>query len=653
MNRPDGAAKTSAPAFEMGPWRVEPGLNRLVGLDRQVPVEPRAMDFLICLARHSRTTVSKEQLLDEVWGGAFVVEGVIPKTVFALRQALGDDASAPQYVLTVPRRGYRLMAPVRWLSAANDASADDPVDRRAQATAPGPLDRTELAKILAQRLPFRILWSRALASWPAAILLSGVALLAGWMIVAARDRPPPSGAALRVSRLAVAPFEARDGAPASTVLAGALGAETIGELVRFERPRIHLLDVGAVRRDGAAGSAAAAGADAVLTGGVEAGESRVRVDLQLVEIATREVRWSASFERPPGELWALRRAIASEVAVRVGAAAATSVAALGPPPAPIDGEVYRRFLEARFLWSRRDPGELDRAHRLFESVTRDEPDFGAGHAWLAVSLVTMANYTFEDPVTAFAAAETSARRAIALAPDDPVVHAAMGLVALNHRAAVAEAIAEHRRAIALAPSFAPAWQFLAEALAVAGRFDEAVAAADEAISLEPLSPVMRGVRGLVLLMAQRNAEALEDFERTLLLEPRFAWVHRYRAHALILLDRPQEAVAALLQESVTGGENSVELAKLRAAVEREGVAGYWRWRLDRLLELRALGWKLRPSQVAEAYAARGRNEEALAELAGALAAGDGEYFLYYRWSPAFDELRRDARFQAIYARHGL
>ena len=79
-------------------------------------------------------TVSKETLLQEVWKGAFVVEAVIPKTLSALRAALGDDASQPTYVLTVPRRGYRLVAPVRWLE--EPAGGDSGADRRSRRALP-------------------------------------------------------------------------------------------------------------------------------------------------------------------------------------------------------------------------------------------------------------------------------------------------------------------------------------------------------------------------------------------------------------------------------------------------------------------------------------------------------------------------------------
>ncbi len=605
--------------FALGPWRVEPGLNRLHGPAGEVTLEPRAMELLVCLARHAGETVSKEQLLDEVWRGAFVVEGVIPKTVHALRQALGDDAAAPRYILTVPRRGYRLLAPV-----------ERPGARVAVRRAGRPHRSVRLA--LALGLP--------------------LALLLAWLAARTWQRPaaprPVSAAALE--HLAVAPFEALGGGEA-VLLAGALRAEAVTELVRYERPRVHLL---AAQAGGdAVATAHARAADAVLLGQVASDAARVRVELQLIDPTSRAVRWSGSFERPPGELLALRREIASAVAVRVGAVAAAPAAGAPAVERNLAPAVYRTFLEARHLWERRDAGDLARAHALFEEVVGAAPDFGEGHAWLALSHVVAANYLGEEPLAALAAAESAARRAVELAPDDPVAHTALGLVALNRRAAAGEAIAEYRRAISLAPSFATARQFLAEALAVSGRHDEALAAIDEAVALEPLSPVRQGVRGLLLMAAGRSREAIEQFDRALVLEPRYTWLHRYRGYALIRLGRTEEALAALVAEVTAQGEAAARLAAMRAAVERDGLAGYWAWRLEELRRLADGGRAPRPAQLAEALAGTGRHAAALAELERSLAAGDGEYFLYYRWSPAFDALRGRPEFEAIWARHGL
>jgi DNA-binding winged helix-turn-helix (wHTH) protein/TolB-like protein/Tfp pilus assembly protein PilF len=633
---PNGRGAT--PPFELGPFRVEPGLDRLVGPAGEVALEPRAMDLLVCLARHAPETVSKEQLLEEVWRGAFVVESVVSKSVFALRQALGDDAAAPRFVLTVPRRGYRLVMPVRAI-----ADGGPPLSQPAMGEPAGPT-RLPGARAPGDSGPARrhraLLW------------IGGAGVVAALLVGLVRPRAQATAPA-SIRRLVVAPFEPLGGASATAAIAAALRAETVSELVRFARPRVQLLEPAAVAARGAFATAAEAGADALLLGTVDATAERVRIELQLVDARRRDVLWTASFERPPAELIRLRRAIADAVAVRLGALASPPATGGASAEPEIAGDVYRDFLEARYRWSSRDHDELARARDLFATVTARAPGFGEGFAWLALADVTTANYLGLDPVGSLAAADVAARRAVELAPDDPVAHAAAGLVAVNRRLDLAAGIAEYRRAVALAPSFAIARQYLAEALAVTGDFAAAVDSADEAVALEPLSPVMHGVRGLVLHAAGREREAIEAFDRTLVLEPKFFWVDLYRAHALLRAGDRAAATRAFLAAAERPGEEPAALAALGEALARDPDRGYWKWWRVRLEVVRERGYRLRPSQLAEALAGSGETDAALAELERAYAAGDGEYFLYARWSPAFDALRDDPRFRAMYARYGL
>jgi len=614
-------------AFEVGRWQAEPGLNLLRDAAEERPVEPRAMDVLVCLARHAGETVSKETLLAEVWGGAFVVEGVVAKTVFALRQALGDDADEPRFILTVPRRGYRLIAPVRTTAVSADADlASEPVP-----------------------VPARAGGRRALAALALLLVVGGAGAVG--LLRARRATPEPAGPA-RFERLAVAPFEALGSPAESEALAAALRAELVAELVRFPRPRVHLLEASQVAGSGALVLARAIGSDGMLRGSVAVLPGRVRVDLQLIDAGTEEVRWTTSVERPPNELYALGRRLAAAVAERVEAAGAERrlLPVEGRPPIP--PETYRSFLEARFLWSRRGIEDLQRARELFRRITDEAPAFAAGFAWLALAEVTNVNYRGGDARAGLSRAEAAAGRALELDAEEPVAHVAAGLVSMNLRMAPEEAVASYRRATELAPSFAPAHQLLAEACSAAERHEEAVAAAGEAVALEPFSPVMHGVRGLVLHAAGRPGEALEALDRALVLAPRFAWLHRYRAYALAHLGRPDDAAREFLEEARGVGESAESLAALERAIASQGLTGYWRWRLDRLTALEQRGIVLRPTQKAEALAALGRGEEALAALARAPAALDGEYFVHYRTSPAFDELRKDVRFRALYARGG-
>ncbi len=493
-------------AFEIGPWRIEPGLDRLQRGTESVAIEPRAMDLLVCLARHAGETVSKETLLEEVWKGAFVVEGVVPKTLSALRAALGDDATKPSYILTVPRRGYRLIAPVRWLEEA-------------------PRER------------------------PAA------------------DRPAP-----------------------------AMDAEPAAEKPRAGQPRL---------------------------------------------------------ERHRG---LLRTAIGLAVASALGwlflAAGEKRLTETSPATPPVSDSVERLVLEARNLWGQRGVDSVRRATDLMQQAVKEAPESAEARAWLALSLMTRANYLGGGEEACARAAE-QARLALALDSEDPIALCAAGVVALQVEFDARKAIAALERSVALDPKFVPARQFLAEALTIAGEQASALAMIDQALALEPLSALLHGVRGNILLRADRPLAALEAYERVLVLEPRFTWVYRNRARPLVLLGREREAVESLYSERRLTNERPEHLATLRAAIDRDGLEGYWRWRLERYATLRGQGIEPRPFPLAEALAGAGQTEAALIELAKAPVCPEVDTFLYGRESPAFDALRDDPRFIAIYARFGL
>ena len=98
--------------FRLGEWYVWPTEGVLCSKDRSVRLEPRVMDVLACLAGDPGRVVTKEEFLAAVWGGAFVEEGVLSQAIHSLRKALGDDTRQPRYIQTIPKRGYRLLAPV-------------------------------------------------------------------------------------------------------------------------------------------------------------------------------------------------------------------------------------------------------------------------------------------------------------------------------------------------------------------------------------------------------------------------------------------------------------------------------------------------------------------------------------------------------------
>ena len=101
--------------FRVGEWLVEPSLDRLSRNGTVLRLRPQLVDMLVLLAQRAGETVSKDEILANVWDGQHVAESGMTRCIAEIRQALGDAAREPRIVQTIPKRGYRLVAPVEFL----------------------------------------------------------------------------------------------------------------------------------------------------------------------------------------------------------------------------------------------------------------------------------------------------------------------------------------------------------------------------------------------------------------------------------------------------------------------------------------------------------------------------------------------------------
>jgi len=102
----------STGSFTVGDWLVEPELDRITRNSESTGLRSQVMDLLVYLARHEGRVVSTEDLLDDLWAGKVVASGTVYNCVGELRHALDDGKDPHTYIETIPKKGYRLLAPV-------------------------------------------------------------------------------------------------------------------------------------------------------------------------------------------------------------------------------------------------------------------------------------------------------------------------------------------------------------------------------------------------------------------------------------------------------------------------------------------------------------------------------------------------------------
>jgi DNA-binding winged helix-turn-helix (wHTH) protein/tetratricopeptide (TPR) repeat protein len=144
--------------YEFGPFRLDTAQRLLLRDDCPVALQPKAFDTLLMLVRNSEKVVLKDELLNAVWADTFVQESNLTQNIFVLRKALGDNDGGRRYIITVPGRGYRFAEKVRTITEAEvaapqDAAAAQPVspaaDTRNKAGKTGHSRRAWLASSLA------------------------------------------------------------------------------------------------------------------------------------------------------------------------------------------------------------------------------------------------------------------------------------------------------------------------------------------------------------------------------------------------------------------------------------------------------------------------------------------------------------------------
>lgn len=507
--------------FTIGEWTIRPSLDRLEQEDRKITIEPGAMDVLVYLARHAREVVSTDRLIAELWGGRIVEDNTVYKRIAQLRQALADDAHKPRYIETIPKHGYRLIAPVGFAAARIAAHG---------------------AEIRSQRP-----WIYATA------VLAGLILALVLDFALRQPGPDPrlsAGAAGELRSLAVLPFVDMSAAGDQAYLGEGIAERLIHSLSGIPGLRVAARTSAFTFRDGTADVRTIGdqlNVDAVVEGSVQREGDQLRVTVQLVEVEGGYHVWSKSFDRDFDDLLAIQNeiamAITDAVAGYLSEAPASTVAKAGT----YSIDAYDHYLLGRHHLYQRTESSINRAIGLFQQAIGIDPDFAQAHAGLALGYVFLRRFTRVGPEVV-PLAEAAAKNALTIEPDLAEAHMAMGnFLDLNQDVPGAETA--YRRAIELDPNLALAHFWLSIVLNQQERLAESAEALETALALDPLSPHINSQWARHLINQGRIDEAITFIEKALALQPGYWPAVAQLIDIHLRLEQYGSAIKAILEFS--------------------------------------------------------------------------------------------------------
>ena len=631
--------------FEFGPYRLEPAESRLTRDGVPVHVTPKALELLVALVTRPGRLITKEELVAEVWPDTFVEEGNLAVNMTRLRQALNDD-TGHSYVETVPKRGYRFVAPVREIPAAVEPlvpgtdgySPSEPV-------VPGTGGYSPSEPVVPGTDGYS--HSNAIGYWAIALII-GIAALAGSAFM---FRTRPVVALGPVQSLVVTRFTSISTGRQEHLELGIPDALTtrLASLRQLRVPPTAALRAG----EDPFSAGARLGVDAVLTGSVQRDGDQLRVTAQLSRTSDRSQVWAGRFDQPFTDIFALEDALAERIASSlVTNLSSIERASLRRRETP-NAAAYELYLKGRELWSRRTPESIRSAIALYQDAIALDHGFALAHAGLADAYAITASGL--PGLTRYPLARAAARTAIELDDSSADAHNALAFVTYKSEWKWAEAEREFQRAIELNPNLVLARHWYAEMLGLIGRYDDAAAQFRRARELDPQSVAVRVDFARMLTRRGSVREALQLIEEGLAVNPAELRLYRERALAMFALGRDAEGIDNLLRYRTLAGTAAEDLALLRAATAKGGLRGY-RLQENEMLrrQLKAGGtWPYGlGTALVISYAALGDRDatiEWLERCADTLEDGA----LGMKQAPEYDFVRDDPRFQALYRRIGF
>ena len=604
----------------------------------RVPLAPKAFDLLAYLVKHAGQLVTQDEILEALWSETYVNPEVLRKYILEIRRALGDRPDNPEFIETVPKRGYRFIAPVLEESAAEPLVAATSSAIEESATEENTRSIGALLEEKSSSGRYRV-WK--LAVLPVLAVLAAAAI-AGQHLWVARNRVNASSA--RNTSIAVLPFADMSAAKDQEYFSDGLAEQLINDLAKvsglkvvgrssafqFKGRNEDLREVG--RKLGVAN---------VLEGSVRRDGNHVRITAELIKTDDGFQLWSQTYDREIKDIFTVQDEIALSA---TEALQLKLMGANGQPfvanPRSTNPEAYQAYLQAEYF-SERGESEEDLGKALDYTDKAIKLDEKYAPAWALRSSVrnTMAEVALTDTTEGFRNARDDAERAIALDPTLASAYLALARTQIFYDWDWDAADTSLAKAAALEPGSVEIFRVRSHLSLILGNLDQAITLYEQAVALDPLRANSHLNLGQLLYLSGRYDEAQAALQKALDLNPQAAYVHVILGQILIAERKPQQALVEVEKEPSEWGKLTGEVLAYHAlGRERDSNTA--------LAGLIARHGTYAAYQIAQAYAYRGESDKSFEWLERAYDQRDTG-LPSFNTEPLFKNLQHDPRYSEL------
>ncbi len=630
--------------FEFGGFRLDAAEMRLWRASDILQVAPKAIEILVLLVSHQGEIVSREQIMDEVWGDAFVEDGNLNVHISNLRKVLADNSvEKTDFIETIPKHGYRFLIEVRTGDSDEELS-----DERAEPDARPRIEPTNRRRQVRWHLVTIVLLGTFLVSSFSLWLRFGDG--SGLSGIPVEDR--------KINSLAVLPFTRLDKKGGNEVLSLGITDALISRLGSLNRFAVRPLT--AVSRFPESGKdpiefGKELKVDAALVGTIQDADDKLRINVRAIDVRDGAILWTGSFDESGRDILNLQDSLSIRVANGLLSEISRGETKLLTRRITDDPEAYRLYMQGKFFLGKRNEKGIRRSIGYFEDALKLDPDFAEAYVGIADAnwLLSEGKRGYSSPRDVIQKVRKSIARALEINPELADAYVTLADVQMYHDWDHKSAESSFLKAIRLNPYLDKAHHWYAWLLISDRRFEKAEAHFKIARELNPTSLIIAAESGYPSFAKGDFGRAIGFFEAALELDPTFLDAHIGLFRSYRATGKAERAARELIEIKRQESEKSIiylcyrglMLTTLKKFPEARAVLSELeRRRRDgeyvSPIHLAALALETDGKQVALDWLEEGLDER-----------NDTMPFIYVM--PEFAALRTEPRFQEIYDRMNL
>jgi len=621
----------------------------------RIRLQDQPFQILALLLERQGQVVTREELKEKLWASdTFVAfDDGLNTAIKKLRAALNDAADNPRFVETVPRIGYRFIAPVSFSQEAAAAAAnsvpvvepDSPSSSAqvvapaaegisaSQADSPDPRGNNP-----SQKSGGRFRWIGV------AVLLVLAAGLAFKIGTRPRSVAPPRE---EFQAIAVLPLQNMSADPAQEFIADGMTDEIITDLAKLAGPKV-ISRTSAMQYKGTHKSipeiARELNVGAILEGSVERSGGRMRVRVQLIQASTDQHMWAEAYDRELSDVLQLEADLAKDIAQQIQLHLTPRQQQSLATSRPSNPQAFQDYLQGRQYWAMRTEASLHKAIDYFNRAIQEDPGEARNYAGLAQCYIVLPLITQVQMAESERMAREAAQKALSMDDSLAEAHLAMAEIEFYQDWNFSGAEKEFRRTLELNPNYATGHQWYAEFLSVFGRHEEATREIETTLALDPLSAIVHHQAGQTFQQARQYDRAIHEYQQALNLNPNLYvsdealyWAYRRQGK----FEQSIQAMQRSLPYWHSNRDMEVVIGQLSHAYAQGGKDGFLRQSVEMHKRFRDAAIYL-----ARDYADLGDRERALEQLEQAFK-NQNAIRLWILIDVELDSLRSDPRFQRL------